>query len=154
MLRLLLTIILSVCLFTACSDSNQGKAVTVVPQKKSPPLQQSSEKIFERVASVLDGYQAFSGKLPLKLQDLDSGEYMFDSAYLADILPQDVVLYLEFSADKGATRMWLQQAGQEPILSRTLADPHLEKLSAADLHALKARWQEIAKTGRLTQVKL
>ena len=90
----------------------------------------------------------------MKLQDLDSDGYMFDSAYLADILPQDVVLYLELGADKETTRMWLQKTGEEKILSRNLVDSRLNDLDAADLQALKSKWQEIAKVGRLTQVQL
>ncbi len=154
MFRFLFAIILISFLLTACSDNQQEKAVTPVVKNQTSRFQQESEKIFERLTTVLDGYHAFSGKMPLKLQDLDSDGYMFDSAYLADILPQDVMLYLEFGANKDATRMWMQKIGEEKILSRTLMDSHLNDLSSDDLQALKAKWQEIAKVGRLTQVKL
>lgn len=156
MFRLLLAVLLTALLLSACSDTKPDKAATdAAPHQAQPTaFQQNSAKLFERVTTVLEGYQAFSGKLPLQLQDLDAGGYMFDSAYLADVLPQDVLLYLELSANRGATRMWLQQAGQDQILSRTLADPQLQKMTVDDLQALKASWQEIAKVGRLTQVKL
>jgi len=154
MFRLSLTLLLTAFLLTACSDNKQDKVQTDSVKPQTTSFQQDSSKIFERLVTVLDGYQAFSGKLPLNLQDLDSGGYMFDSAYLADILPQDVALYLELASDKAATRMWLQKSGEEKVLSRTLMNPHLQQIETKDMQALKSKWQEIAKVGRLTQVHL
>ena len=137
-------------------QAEQAQAATLRVKRHQQYVQykRSSGLILERVSTVLEGYQAFTGKFPLKLQDLDSGGYMFDSAYLADILPDDVVLYVELGADKTATCMWLQQTGQEQILSRNLAGSQLKDLSLAELQALQAKWQEIATVGRLTQIQL
>ena len=115
---------------------------------------QSAVLVFERVSTVLVGYQAFTGKLPQSLQDLDTKGYMFDSGYLEEILPEGAELYLTLAAENDATRMWLQQSGQEQVLSRTLVSTQLENLKVDDLQALKTKWQEIAKVGHLTQVRL
>ncbi len=110
--------------------------------------------VLERVSTVLSGYRAFSGKLPASLQDLDAGDYMFDSKYLAEVLPEGAELYLALDPAKGETRMWLQQTGQQQVLSRTLDNAQLADLKLEELNGLKAKWQEIASVGRLTQVKL
>lgn len=110
--------------------------------------------VLERVSTVLNGYRAFSGKLPANLKDLDADGYMFDSQYLADVLPEGSALYLTLDSSNGETRMWLQQTGQQLVLSRTLSDEQLADLKLEELTGLKAKWQEIASVGRLTQVKL
>lgn len=117
-------------------------------------FKRSTGQVLERVSTVLDGFQAYSGKLPLSLKALDAGGYMFDSAYMAEILPDGAVLYLELAGDKSATRMWLQQEGFEQVFSRTLVNPQLDNLNPADLQVLKSKWQEVARVGRLTQVRL
>lgn len=142
--------------YSKTKQAEQARAAILLVKRhqQSALFKRSASLVFKRVRTVLDGYQAFSGKLPLRLQDLDSNGYMFDSAYLAEILPEDVALYLELAADKGATRMWLLKTGQEQILSRNLATPQLKALTVDDLQALQAKWQEIARVGRLTQIKL
>ncbi len=159
MLHRLLILLLVVLLLSACSDQDkppqtpraeEARAV-VAPQSNA---RRSGGELLERVSTVLDGYQAYRGQLPQNLQDLDQGGYMFDSAYLAEILPEGAELYLSLSADKGDTRMWLQQTAQGPVLSRTLADAHLAELTVEELRALQGKWQELARVGRLAQVRL
>ena len=156
MSRVLLMFFLGLFLLAGCSDNSNDKGVSSSAKELQVQrqFQQKAGLLLERMSTVLDGYQAFSGKLPVTLKDLDSGGYMFDSAYLAEILPEGTDVYLVLSSEKATTRIWLQQEGQQQVLSRTLVSQQLENLKAADLQALKSKWQEVAKVGRLTQVTL
>lgn len=157
MSRLLLTLVFAVFMLSACSDNKQDKTVTPAPVAPRPQIlsaQQNADKIFTSVQSVLSGYQAYSGKLPLKLQDLDAGDYMFDSKYLAEILPEGFDLYLALAAEPDATLMWLQQPGENIVLSRSLAAPQLSEVRVEKLKALTESGQVVARVGRLTQIQL
>ena len=156
MSRVFLIFFLGLFLLAGCSDNSTDKEVSPSPAELKAQLQfkEKAGLFLERMSTVLDGYQAFSGKLPATLKDLDSGDYMFDSAYLAEILPEGADVYLVLSAEKSTTRIWLQQEGQSQVLSRTLVSPQLENLKVDDLQALKSKWQEVARVGRLTQVTL
>jgi hypothetical protein len=121
--------------------------------KRYQEVSRRSAELLMRVSSVLEGYQAFSGKLLLRLQELDTQEFMFDSRYLAELIPGGAELFLVLDSEKARTQMWLQQAGETRVVYRNLGTPLLSDLSLAELDGLKLKWQEVARVGRLTQVK-
>jgi len=130
------------------------QAINRLQRQRDEQFKSDAAKVLERMSTVLDGYQAFAGTLPLNLQDLDAGGYMFDSQYLAEILPAGAQVYLTLNAEKLGTQMWFQQAGQAQIFQRSLANDLLNDVSPAEFDALKSKWQKLAKVGGLTQVKL
>jgi hypothetical protein len=129
------------------------QTLSELKQKRYQEFSRRSAELLLRVSSVLEGYQAFSGKLPLRLQELDTHEFMFDSKYLAELLPGGAELFLALDSEKARTQMWLQQEGETRVVYRNLGTPLLRDLSLAELDGLKVKWQEVARVGRLTQVK-
>lgn len=117
-------------------------------------FKRAGAEVLDRMTTVLSGYRAFSGKLPQSLADLDQDSYMFDSNYMAGILPEGAELYVALGATPEDTQLWLQQDGQAQVLWRTLTSQNLSYLSAEELKTLKTSWREVAKVGHLTQVKL
>ena len=136
----------------ACSDSGRDQATPAPPPQKKVSAPQA-DQVLESVANVLSGYQAFSGRLPEKLTDLDSGGYMFDAAYLAGLLPEGAELYLQLDSEAGKTQMWLQRPGAE-LLHRSLATPGTETVADQSLAQLKEKWQVVARNGQVSQVRL
>jgi len=67
-----------------------------VDRYKERLLIQDVRKNLERVALVMNGYREMMGTMPVSINQLDSGEYMFDSDYLAEIVPEGYTYYLRF----------------------------------------------------------
>lgn len=130
------------------------QAIIGLQRQRADLFKSDVAKALERMSTVLDGYQAFAGTLPSNLQDLDAGGYMFDSQYLAEILPAGAQVYLALDAEKLRTQMWFQQAGYAQIFRRSLGNALLTDVTLVELDDLKSKWQEVAKVGGLTQVKL
>jgi len=55
-----------------------------------------ARKVLDRLALVLNGYREMLGTVPASIKQLDSGEYMFDSDYMADIPPEGYTCYVVF----------------------------------------------------------
>lgn len=163
MLRSLLLLLVLFGLLVACSQDKTDQPMSASEATKTPgPSINTSQpptfadeagKIFDRVNSVLSGYQAYRGQPPQKLADLDQNDYMFDSQYLADMVPDGSRLYLELSPELNSSRLWLETATEAQIASRQLTGTQVETLNKAKLTNIKANWQTLASVGRLTQVK-
>jgi len=67
-----------------------------VDHYKERKLIQEVRKNIERVALVMNGYREMMGAMPASIGQLDSGEYMFDSDYIAEIVPEGYTYYLRF----------------------------------------------------------
>jgi len=163
MLQRILFLLVLFALLAGCSQDKTEQPKTASPAAKAvhptintsqpPTFADQAGKIFDRVNSVLSGYQAYRGQAPQKLTDLDQGDYMFDSQYLADMVPDGSQLYLELSPELASSRLWLETSGEAQIASRQLTGTQVETLDKAKLTNLKASWQTLASVGRLTQVK-
>jgi len=70
-------------------------------------------KVLERLALVLNGYQEMLGALPASIQQLDSGEYMFDSEYMAEIPPEGFTCYVLFEPTNATYQLFSFQQGKE-----------------------------------------
>ena len=158
MIYRILVLLFLACTLFACTESGKDSVATKAEDQASAATQDKAlteaDRTLASVASVISGYQAFSGRLPGLLSDLDSGEYMFDTAYLEELLPQGAELFIVLGEAGEDTRMWLQQQGEPRIFSRSLNLPGLEKVDAESLAQLKERWQVVARVGGVTQVKL
>lgn len=157
MRRSLIFLMILFGLLAGCSqDQAETPTKAVHPSGKTPQpstFVDNAEKVFDRVNSVLSGYRAYRGQAPQTLAELDQNDYMFDSRYLADIVPTDSQLYLELLPELDRSRLWLETAGERQIASRELAETQVATLDKAALEKEKTRWQKIATVGRLTQVK-
>jgi hypothetical protein len=163
MLQRILLLLVLCALPAGCSQDKTPppKTASEAPQANHPPLNTSqppsfvdkADKVFDRVNSVLSGYRAYRGQAPGKLADLDQGDYMFDSQYLADIVPADSLLYLELTPELDGTRLWLETSGEARVASRYLTGTQIETLDKTELQKIKSSWQTLASVGRLTQVK-
>jgi len=83
--------------------------VRVVALKKTQQLL-SMQKHIESLRMVLTGYQTMYGQFPKAVQDLDDGNYFFDSKYLAETVPADGRIYLLLAGPQG-TRFWATKQG-------------------------------------------
>lgn len=163
MLQRLLLLLVLFALLAGCSQDKTERpknapeaanaAHPTVNTSQPPSFVDKAGKIFDRVNSVLSGYRAYRGQAPEKLTDLDQGDYMFDSQYLADIVPTDSLLYLELTPELDSARLWLETSGEIQAASRQLAGTQVETLDKAELKKIKSSWQTLATLGRLTQVK-
>lgn len=154
---MLTVVLLVLLLLPACSDKHENKTGKQTPAKtavKPLAFEDEAGKVLERVTTVLSGYQAYSGHAAQALADLDGGDYMFGSDYLADVVPAGSKLYLQFGQNLAEVHMWLEKEGEKQVVSRTLGNPRLSVLTAQELQSLKSRWQQVASVGRLSQVKL
>lgn len=163
MLQRILFLLVLFALLAGCSQDKTDRPKTASDAAKAnhptinasqpPTFTDKAGKIFDRVNSVLSGYRAYRGQAPEKLTDLDQGDYMFDSRYLADIVPADSLLYLELTPELDSTRLWLETSGEARVASRQLAGTQVETLDKTELQKIKSSWQTLASVGRLTQVK-
>jgi len=74
-------------------------AITRVERLKDRALIREARKGFNSVSLVLEGYRSMKGKLPTSIEQLDTDEYLFDSDYLAEIVPEGFVYTLRFNRD-------------------------------------------------------
>lgn len=70
-----------------------------------------ARKAVESLQRVMDGYQAMFGIYPASVADLDSGEYFFDSGYLAETLPDNYEVYLALLGQDGYQGFAIKQDG-------------------------------------------
>ncbi|PLX80250.1 MAG: hypothetical protein C0616_08695 [Desulfuromonas sp.] len=70
-----------------------------------------ARKALESLQRVMDGYQAMFGIYPASVAELDSGEYFFDSLYLAETLPEDYQVYLALLGQQGYQGFAIKQGG-------------------------------------------
>lgn len=73
-----------------------GDYIDRVNLYKERLLAQEARKYLERIALVLNGYREMMGTMPTSIQQLDGGDYMFDSDYIAEIPPEGFACYLRF----------------------------------------------------------
>ncbi|PLY00108.1 MAG: hypothetical protein C0623_07955 [Desulfuromonas sp.] len=78
---------------------------------------QEVQKNLGRILLVLNGYNEMTGQSPRSLSDLDDGSYMFDSEYVAGIVPEGFTYYLRFEKD-GSYTMYSHKEGADQVVKR------------------------------------
>lgn len=101
------------------------------------------EGVLDRLATVLDGYRAFTGDYPRTLEDLNRGDYFFDVAYLQTIVPEGVEAYVAI-APAGKFRLWAFNPSYRVAMFRAAGQDraHLSDQTA----------EELAEQGRIEPV--
>ena len=101
-------------------------------------LIQDVRKNLERVGLVMNGYREMMGDIPTSLEQLDSGEYMFDSDYIAEIPPEGYTYHLRFEPavrsytifsrkDGAATAIRYDASGKTSVVSRPEYDGEIDR---------------------------
>ncbi len=75
-----------------------------------------TRRSLDRVALVINGYREMLGVMPTSLQQLDEGEYMFDSGYIADIPPEGFTYYLRFEPETSSYTLFSVRAADDQII--------------------------------------
>ncbi len=60
----------------------------------------------ESLVQVFEGYRSLYGGYPQALEDLDTSGYFFDSAYMAEVVPEAVTVYLVLDGDAQRFLLW------------------------------------------------
>ncbi|GAB6082892.1 hypothetical protein JCM30471_18060 [Desulfuromonas carbonis] len=97
-------------------------------------------KLLERVVSVLDGYQAFTGHYPQQFEDLNQGGYFFDLAYLADLVAPPFKAYILLGGSAQPYRVWVVD-GKNQVAMEQVAGGAPQSVAAAPLGGLVKEFQ-------------
>ena len=87
-----------------------------VNRYKDRLLEQEVRKNLERIALVLNGYREMMGAMPASIEQLDSGEYMFDSDYIAEIPFEGFMCYLRFEPVASSYTLFSLKDGAEKVI--------------------------------------
>jgi len=87
-----------------------------VNRYKDRLLEQEVRKNLERIALVLNGYREMMGTMPASIEQLDSGEYMFDSDYIAEIPFEGFMCYLRFEPVASSYTLFSLKDGAEKVI--------------------------------------
>lgn len=72
-------------------------AIGRVERLKDQALIKEARGGFNSVSLVMEGYKSMKGELPTSIAQLDAGDYLFDSDYLAEIVPEGITYTLRFN---------------------------------------------------------
>ncbi len=92
--------------------------------------------VLHRLQRVLDGYRGMHQRYPRRLADLDRGDYLFDSNYLAEMVPEGFVAYLALHDAAGPYRIWALKEGFETGYMLDPSSSALHPVERAELLSL------------------
>jgi len=85
--------------------------------KQMTGIQHELEKTLESMVLVIAGYQSMTGMPLTRLEELDGGDYMFDSAYLAEAIPDGVEAFVLLDG-QGGFQLWSYRASTHMGMTR------------------------------------
>ncbi len=83
-----------------------GKQIKLIVQQRQKVQQQAAIAAVESIQNVVDSYQLVYRHWPASIQELDGGEYLFNSDYMAESVSEGFAVYLALVAGKSGYRLW------------------------------------------------
>ena len=123
--------------YPSSKSATEAKALNKKIHEKIEPVYVKLNKTLESVYLVLVGYQSMTGKVLTTIDQLDQGDYMFDSAYISEQIPSGIEVFIVLDGVGGFTS-WAYQAQMNLAMRRTDqvrgAVPHVGEALPEILH--------------------
>ena len=112
-------------------------------------LEKQASEVFERLEMYLEGYRATFGKLPGSIEEIGTSGYMFGPDYLAEIVPEDLHVFMLVDAAKGTYMFWAAKQDSKLSVGRSSNENALRTLPSEELVAKFERLTDQTRTGNL-----
>jgi len=91
--------------------------------KQMGTISSELNKTLESMVLVIAGYQSMTGKPLTRLEELDGGDYMFDSGYLGEAIPEGVEAFVRLDG-QGGFQLWAYRASTHMGMMRDHLKSH------------------------------
>jgi len=102
--------------------------------KQMDRIQRQMNKTLESMVLVIAGYQSMTGRPLVSLADLDSGDYLFDSSYLAEAVPEGMEAFVLLDG-AGGFRLWVYRASTYMGMTRDHLKRHGQSFAGEEVIA-------------------
>ncbi|PLY00477.1 MAG: hypothetical protein C0624_11945 [Desulfuromonas sp.] len=111
------------------------------------------DETLESMVLVIAGYQSMSGMPLTRIEELDGGDYMFDSSYLAEAIPAGVEAFVRLDGQSGF-QLWVYRASTHMGMTRDHLMRHGKPVSSeAVIAKLRSDYTAQQVAARLTELK-
>jgi len=139
--------------FPATSGATRAnERLVAIEQRRVAEQRTRSLTALSSVRRVIEGYEGMFDRFPASIEELDGGDYFFDSGYLAESVPENYEVYLALGIDPEGYRLWSfpQAAVSGYLLNGKNGQPQkIVKTQAG----LDSDYQQVLRKGRLTVLK-